>query len=49
MAVDPTKDEHRSGRPVNVSVPEMIDKIRDMVLNDRKIKLCIELSGDCVK
>ena len=34
-----TKDEHRSGRPVEVSTPEMIDKIHDMVLSDRRIKV----------
>ena len=28
-----TKDEHRSGRPVKVTTPEMIDKIYDMVLS----------------
>ncbi|EFN88747.1 Putative uncharacterized protein FLJ37770, partial [Harpegnathos saltator] len=34
-----TKDEHRSGRPVEVTTPEMIDKIHDMVLSDRRIKV----------
>lgn len=34
-----TEDEHRSGRPVDVSTPEMINKIHDMVLSDRRIKL----------
>ena len=29
-----TKDEHRSGRPVEVTTHEMIDKIHDMVLSD---------------
>ena len=33
------KDEHRSGRPVEVTTPEMIDKIHDMVLSDRRIKV----------
>ena len=27
------KDEHRSGRLVEVTTPEMIDKIQDMVLS----------------
>ena len=34
-----TKDEHRSGRPEEVTTPEMIDKIHDMVLSDRRIKV----------
>ena len=34
-----TKDEHRSGRPVEVTTPEMIDKIHDMALSDRRIKV----------
>ena len=29
-----TKDEHRSGHTVEVTTPEMIDKIHDMVLSD---------------
>ena len=33
-----TKDEHSSGRPVEVTTPEMIDKIYEMVLSDRRIK-----------
>ena len=33
------KDEHRSGRPVKVTTPEIIDKIHDIVLSDRRIKL----------
>ncbi|XP_011148888.2 putative uncharacterized protein FLJ37770 [Harpegnathos saltator] len=42
-----TKDEHRSGRPVEVTTPEMIDKIHDMVLNDRRIKVreIVEATG----
>ena len=32
-----TKDEQRSGRPVEVTIAEMIDKIHDMVLSDRQI------------
>lgn len=34
-----TKDEHRQGRPVEATTSEMIDKIQDMILNDRRIKL----------
>lgn len=34
-----TKDENRSGRPVEVVTHEMIDKIYDMVLSDRRIKV----------
>ena len=34
-----TKHEHRSGRPVKVTTPEMIAKIYDMVLSDRRIKV----------
>ena len=43
----PTKDEHRSGRPMEVTTPEMIDKIHDMVLSDRRIKVreIVEATG----
>ena len=34
-----TKDEHRSGRPVKVTTPEMIDKIHDMVLSEPQMKV----------
>ena len=34
-----TKDEHRSERPVEVTTSEMIDKIHDMILSDRRIKV----------
>ncbi len=34
-----TKDEHHSGCTVEVSTPEMINKIHNMVLSDRRIKL----------
>ena len=34
-----TKDEHRSGSPMEVTTPEMIDKIHDMVMSDRRIKV----------
>ena len=42
-----TKDEHRSGCPVEVITPEMIDKIHDMVLSDRRIKVreIVEATG----
>lgn len=34
-----TSDEQRSGRPIEVTTPENIQKIHRMVLNDRKLKL----------
>lgn len=34
-----TNDEHRSGRPKEVTTPEMIEKVHDIVLNDRKVKV----------
>ena len=34
-----TKDEHCSGRPVEVATSKMIDKIHDIVLSDRRIKV----------
>ena len=42
-----TKDEHRSGRPVEVTTLEMIDRIHDMVLSDRRIKVreIVEATG----
>ena len=42
-----TKDEDRSGRPVEVTTPEMIDKIHDMVSSDRRIKVreIVEATG----
>ena len=33
------RNEHLSGRPVEVTTPEMIDKIHYMVLSDRRIKM----------
>ena len=33
-----TKDEHRSRHPVEVTTSEIIDRIHDMVLSDRRIK-----------
>uniref|UniRef100_A0A1B6LP53 Mos1 transposase HTH domain-containing protein n=1 Tax=Graphocephala atropunctata TaxID=36148 RepID=A0A1B6LP53_9HEMI len=35
-----TNNEQGSGRPVEVTTPEMCDKILDMVMNDRRIKVC---------
>lgn len=32
-------DEHRSGRPLEVTTPENVQKIHRMVMNDRKLKL----------
>lgn len=32
-------DEPRSGRPVEASTPEIINKIHDMVLKDRRLKV----------
>lgn len=34
-----TSDAERSGRPKEVTTEEMIEKIHDIVLNDRKVKL----------
>ncbi|XP_043259054.1 protein GVQW3-like [Colletes gigas] len=34
-----TNDERRSGRPVEVTTPEMIDKIHDIVLSNRLTKV----------
>ena len=42
-----TKHEHRSERPVEVTTPEMIDKMHDMVLSDTQIKVreIVEATG----
>ena len=42
-----TKGEHRSGHSVEVTNPEMIDKIHDIVLSNRRIKLqeIVEATG----
>lgn len=42
-----TQDEHRPGRPVEVTTPEMIDRIHDMIINDRRIKFreIVEATG----
>ncbi|XP_071446103.1 uncharacterized protein [Hetaerina americana] len=42
-----TNDRHRSGRPVEVSSSEMIDKIHDMVLSDQHITVreIVEATG----
>ena len=42
------KDEHRSGRPVEVTTPEMIDKIHDMILSDRRIKVREIVETTCI-
>lgn len=34
-----TSDEHRPGRPIEVTTPAMIEKIHDMILNDPKLKV----------
>ena len=41
------KDEHCLECPVEVATPEMIDKIHDMVLDDRRIKVreIVEATG----
>ena len=43
-----TKDKHRSGRPVEVTTPEMVDKIGDMVLSDWRIKVHEIVEGTCI-
>ena len=42
-----TKDEHCSGRPMEVTAPEMIDKIHDMDLSNPRIKVreTVEATG----
>ena len=34
-----TIDAERSGRPVEVAIPETIEKVRNMVLADRRLKV----------
>ena len=34
------QDEQRSGRPNEVTTPEMAKKIHKMVLHDRRLKMC---------
>lgn len=34
-----TADAERSGRPVEVTTPEIIDKIHDMIMEDRRLKV----------
>lgn len=48
-----TKDAERSGRPLEVSTPEAIERIHDMVLTDRQLKVrqiveAISISHDSV-
>jgi histone-lysine N-methyltransferase SETMAR len=33
------QDEHRSGRPMEVTTPEMVKKIHKMILDDRRLKV----------
>jgi histone-lysine N-methyltransferase SETMAR len=33
------QDEHRSGRPIEVTTPEMVKKFHKMVLDDRRLKV----------
>lgn len=42
-----TSDAERPGRPVEVTTPEMITKIHDIVLNDRRVKVSeiVEIVG----
>ena len=35
-----TSDAERPGRPKELTSQEMIDKIHDIVLNDRRLKVC---------
>uniref|UniRef100_A0A0K2TTX7 Histonelysine Nmethyltransferase SETMARlike [Hydra vulgaris] n=1 Tax=Lepeophtheirus salmonis TaxID=72036 RepID=A0A0K2TTX7_LEPSM len=35
-----TSDAKRSGRPVEITTPEIIDKIHDMTMDDRRVKVC---------
>ena len=35
-----TTDAERPGHPKEVTSPEMIDKIQEIVLNDRRLKVC---------
>ena len=39
LAVQATKDAERPGRPIEVTFQEMINKIPDMVLGDRRLKI----------
>uniref|UniRef100_T1I351 Uncharacterized protein n=1 Tax=Rhodnius prolixus TaxID=13249 RepID=T1I351_RHOPR len=39
VAIWVTSDAERSGRPVEVTTPEIIDKIHDMVMDDRRVKV----------
>ena len=37
-----TSDAERSGRPVSATTPEIIDKIHNMVMDDRRVR-CMRL------
>jgi transposase len=38
-----TSDAERSGRPVEATTPEIVDKIHDMVMDDRRVKVRVKL------
>uniref|UniRef100_T1HDR5 Uncharacterized protein n=1 Tax=Rhodnius prolixus TaxID=13249 RepID=T1HDR5_RHOPR len=38
VAIWAKSDAERSGRPVEVTTPEIIDKIHDMVMDDRRVE-----------
>uniref|UniRef100_T1I8D6 Uncharacterized protein n=1 Tax=Rhodnius prolixus TaxID=13249 RepID=T1I8D6_RHOPR len=40
-----TRDAERSGRPVEVTTPEIIDKIHDMVMDDRRVLWASRMNG----
>ena len=42
-----TCDAPRSGRPIEVAMPEIIDKVHDIVLTDRRVKVreLVEATG----
>ena len=35
----PTEDDERSGRPVSSSTPEMIERVRQIIREDRRLTL----------
>ena len=43
---DSLEDDPRPGRPADVIVQEMIDRVERLVLNDRRIKIA-ELASEC--
>jgi histone-lysine N-methyltransferase SETMAR len=47
------EDDPREGRPKSATPPEIIEQVRDMVLDDRQIKVCeiaetVGISKECV-